>query len=566
MARRFAALALILCAGIAQAQVEYEDAGSFEVTQTGRIDGNYQRAEVLMPAPLDGPMQTVSDLVVEPPGVDLLVDEGKEVCLARMNIQEPGTSATLTIRYNIKCHPPRYDMQALGARSFPEYDRDSDLYRKYTEAEREIQTDDPGLQVIGARFVQQHAHPVARARAIFDFVMQSCSYMRDRPLSAVQMLQQRVGNCMAFSHLFVALCRAAGIPARVCGGAVVGEKDPWHQWAEFYLPEVGWVPADPTNGDENPELSDRFFGGLGGKPAILLYRGHDFAFKQGEEIRKVASISVGSVTWQGNLTHQFDFAATRVSPVRYCILFQSGRPESTVQVDLTEAEVTAALAGAREEGRQCLALSPAFRPAGLRYGVIWRKADDPASWVAYPRLTREQLTSLASTARANAMMPVSLSSCASESGEEVFAATFAPSQGADWVLFTALPADAFMAELRKQTQAGRVPGAIAAHIVKGQSVVTGLFATLTQSFSVQTSLWNRGSDFDAILHQHRQSGSVPIAVAVTDALPPYFHVVALNTGSSRDWWLARDVSGEALSPVLETAAGRGMQAVGISAY
>ena len=111
MARRFAALALILCAGIAQAQVEYEDAGSFEVTQTGRIDGNYQRAEVLMPAPLDGPMQTVSDLVVEPPGVDLLVDEGKEVCLARMNIQEPGTSATLTIRYNIKCHPPRYDMQ-----------------------------------------------------------------------------------------------------------------------------------------------------------------------------------------------------------------------------------------------------------------------------------------------------------------------------------------------------------------------------------------------------------------------------------------------------------------------
>ena len=47
---------------------------------------------------------------------------------------------------------------------------------------------------------------------------------------------------------FVALCRLAGVPARVVAGLRVGaagEARGSHLWAELFAPDRGWVPADP---------------------------------------------------------------------------------------------------------------------------------------------------------------------------------------------------------------------------------------------------------------------------------------------------------------------------------
>jgi hypothetical protein len=59
--------------------------------------------------------------------------------------------------------------------------------------------------------------------------------------------------------LFVALCRSIGIPARpVVGRWATSEADDWHCWAEFYLPGYGWVPVDPTMGDQTGEREGNF--------------------------------------------------------------------------------------------------------------------------------------------------------------------------------------------------------------------------------------------------------------------------------------------------------------------
>jgi hypothetical protein len=74
-------------------------------------------------------------------------------------------------------------------------------------------------------------------------------------------LETKRGNCDAHSRLFAALCRQAGIPARVLWGPVkVGapevavNKDPLvppdsefacHFWAEIYLEGRGWIPVEP---------------------------------------------------------------------------------------------------------------------------------------------------------------------------------------------------------------------------------------------------------------------------------------------------------------------------------
>jgi len=51
------------------------------------------------------------------------------------------------------------------------------------------------------------------------------------------------------------MCRAAGIPARYVGTiAKRGDNraidDVFHRWVEVYLPNYGWIPVDPSGGDQ----------------------------------------------------------------------------------------------------------------------------------------------------------------------------------------------------------------------------------------------------------------------------------------------------------------------------
>lgn len=56
---------------------------------------------------------------------------------------------------------------------------------------------------------------------------------------------RNAGSCMDMNSVFVALCRAEGIPARTKYGFRFTTLGP-NCRAEFYLPGYGWVPADPA--------------------------------------------------------------------------------------------------------------------------------------------------------------------------------------------------------------------------------------------------------------------------------------------------------------------------------
>ncbi len=73
--------------------------------------------------------------------------------------------------------------------------------------------------------------------------------------SALEVLRMRQGDCNEHTSLFVAMARAAGIPARIAAGVVysdrVGDRGAfyYHAWPEVHLGDaLGWVPVDPTFG------------------------------------------------------------------------------------------------------------------------------------------------------------------------------------------------------------------------------------------------------------------------------------------------------------------------------
>lgn len=114
--------------------------------------------------------------------------------------------------------------------------------------------------------IQELAKKLKTPKAIYDYVSTHLSY----DVSRVQPNIQRKGAlkalesptesiCMEFTDLFVAIARAAGIPAREIEGFAYTENpdlqpiglvaDVLHAWPEYYDNEKGvWIPIDPTWG------------------------------------------------------------------------------------------------------------------------------------------------------------------------------------------------------------------------------------------------------------------------------------------------------------------------------
>lgn len=96
--------------------------------------------------------------------------------------------------------------------------------------------------------------------------------------SALQVLRSRRGDCNEHTQLFVALARAAGIPARIATGlAYVNGKFYYHAWPEVRLGD--WVAVDPTFGQFPADAAHLRFvsGGL---------------TRQGELLRLVGTLKV----------------------------------------------------------------------------------------------------------------------------------------------------------------------------------------------------------------------------------------------------------------------------------
>jgi len=144
-----------------------------------------------------------------------------------------------------------------------------------------------------------------KARAIYDWTVERTyrdPETRGCGLGDVTALLKRPGGkCADISSIYIALARAAGVPAREILGIRTGRKakqdvSTWqHCWAEFYLPGYGWVPVDPADvrkamqkkklklkDPEVAELRDYFWGRVD-QYRIKLSEGRDLKLNPPQE-------------------------------------------------------------------------------------------------------------------------------------------------------------------------------------------------------------------------------------------------------------------------------------------
>lgn len=133
--------------------------------------------------------------------------------------------------------------------------------RIYTESDRYWETDNS--------FIRNKADELKTPDKIYKFVTTYLSYSEERLKqakierkgAAAAALSPKDAVCMEFTDLFIAIARAAGIPAREVEGYAYTQNerlrplslttisgDVLHAWPEYWDDNLGWVQVDPTWG------------------------------------------------------------------------------------------------------------------------------------------------------------------------------------------------------------------------------------------------------------------------------------------------------------------------------
>lgn len=141
-----------------------------------------------------------------------------------------------------------------------------DILRRNLQASRLIPNDGLAHQ-LGERIVGRIKDPVAQAKAVYDWVVDNTTYDPGQPCCGSGDVRKQLdqgqygGRSADINGLFVAICRAIGIPARCVYGLRVGPSRLFrslgltsadatrsqHVRAEFYIPGYGWIPVDPSD-------------------------------------------------------------------------------------------------------------------------------------------------------------------------------------------------------------------------------------------------------------------------------------------------------------------------------
>jgi hypothetical protein len=191
--------------------------------------------------PIECPEQKIEDVKVSGEGcqakVRRLAEGAAQLFLYADEIaagQTIAAAAEFTLTISKQYHGYRQDL-------FPSQQRvPRDVQLSYLGGSPGIETSAKEVQSLAAELASGAGHPWEKAVRFQEWVPKNITARLGPYTSVKTALEKRVGDCEERSAVFVALCRAVGIPARLVWV-------PNHNWSEIYLVDHSgkghWVPA-----------------------------------------------------------------------------------------------------------------------------------------------------------------------------------------------------------------------------------------------------------------------------------------------------------------------------------
>ncbi|MGA2068349.1 MAG: transglutaminase-like domain-containing protein [Thermoguttaceae bacterium] len=205
----------------------------------GRGNGTDLRAAT--PAPVQCPEQKIVKEDIETHGCEAEVRQLGPFA-RQLFLRAPSIASGQVISAKVHCQLTLY-------KQFENYHRDQFPERQAipTAVQKAYLGDSPGIESrapevrqLLAKLTSGKEHPWDLAKKFAQWIVRSIRPQIGPYIGVSKALQGHAGDCAEMSAIFVALCRAAGIPARLVWV-------PNHNWAEFYLADAKgaehWIPV-----------------------------------------------------------------------------------------------------------------------------------------------------------------------------------------------------------------------------------------------------------------------------------------------------------------------------------
>ena len=128
------------------------------------------------------------------------------------------------------------------------------LYEKYTKADSIVASDSEKIIELANEIVGKETNAYKKAQLIYNYMLEKYSVLnkvRNNDEDPLDLLKKSKGDAYDYAVIFAALARAAGIPALIDSGILIGQDltTQAHWWNEIYLYGFGWLPIDVALGD-----------------------------------------------------------------------------------------------------------------------------------------------------------------------------------------------------------------------------------------------------------------------------------------------------------------------------
>ncbi len=255
-----------------------EGSDAFEFIYEGVLPELGEDARMWIPLPESDAFQEIDVTAIDVPGShQVLTDKrfGNKVLFAELGSADAGKPFSLRFSVRRREKVVYTDAQTEAA--------------AFLSADQKVPDTDQFRTIVSDVLEGKNGGDLVRARAIYDHTIDTMRYAKfgdgwgqgDAEFAC----DAARGNCTDYHSYFIALARAAGIPARFAIGAAVpsnrddGGVNGYHCWAEFYA-EDQWWPVDISEADKYTSLSTYYFGH---NPAnrVEFSRGRDLVVEPG---------------------------------------------------------------------------------------------------------------------------------------------------------------------------------------------------------------------------------------------------------------------------------------------
>ncbi len=198
---------------------------------------------------------------------------GQKTAFFQFTNIKPGETVDIQATTLAETYDVRYFLypENMGSLS----DIPQDIKDKYLADNEKYQINNELIQKTVKEVVGDETNPYWIMRKLQQYLIGHLHYVMDGAWdTAPTVINNGHGYCSEYSFVFIALCKAAGLPTRYVGSTwikrdLASMDEVYHRWVEVYLPNYGWIPIDPTHSDRELPRDQAFPIGLVRKEALI---------------------------------------------------------------------------------------------------------------------------------------------------------------------------------------------------------------------------------------------------------------------------------------------------------